>query len=322
MFTGITLVFVCLFVCLFVFYIFLKQTLHSVCRIAEVLLALQRKGNVKYSGWVLNFHCAVDMVDELQRQAKDMEEELQTWEEEVRLARKEYYELNYYTTLQLLTLRQELGRLKISEQPRAHTQIKPQVLALLESISTEITSPRVWEVVKSVTAEQQREREVSVFIAQHHTSAEMLPASTAGPSSQVFPHDQPIQPSLADDILAAADMQTSASASQARLPQPKLAYDQLSEKQREIFDNFRSCEFSEQLILVALEKFGEDQYDAENWIADNAGQYGSSDDEGGEIDIEEEESEADSEVEDTLPQATPLQSPIGMYFLCVLQQIC
>ena len=161
---------------------------------------------MKYTGWTLNFHCAVDMVETLQQQAKDMEEELQTWEEEVRRARKEYYELNYYTTLQLLTLRQELGKLKISEQPRAHTQINPQVLALLESISTEITSPRVWEVVKN-------------------------------------------------------------------------------------------------------------QYDAENWIADNAGQYDSSDDEGGEIDIEEEEeSEADSEVEDTLPQATPLQSPIGMYF--------
>jgi len=269
---------------------------------------------VKYSGWALNFHCAVDMVNELQQQAKDMEEELQTWEEEVRQARKEYYELNYYTTLQLLTLRQELGKLKISEQPCTHTQIKPHVLALLESISTEIISPYVWDVVKSVTAEQQPQEGggASVFTAKHHTSAEMLPASTAGPSFQVVPS---IQPSLADDILAAADMQASASASQARFPQPKLAYDQLSEKQQEIFDNFRSREFSEQLILVALEKFGEDQYDAENWIADNAGQYGLSDDEGGEIDIEEEEeSEADSEVEDTLPQATPLQSPIGMYF--------
>ena len=272
---------------------------------------------MKYTGWELRFNCAVNMVDELQQQAKDMEEELQTWEEEVRQARTEYYELNYYTTLQLLTLRQELGRLKISEQPCAHTQINPHVLALLESISTEITSPYVWDVVKSVTAEQQREREVSVFTAQQHTSAEMLPASTAGPSSQSFPRDQPIQPSLADDILAAADMQTSASASRPRLQQPKLTYDQLSKKQKEMFDNFRSCEFSEKLILIALEKFGEDQYDAENWIVEDAGQYSLSDDEGGEIDIEEEESEADSEVEDTLPQATPLPSPIGMYwFVC------
>ena len=281
---------------------------------------------MKYSGWVLNFHCTVDMVDTLQQQAKDMEEELQMWEEEVRQARKKYYELNYYTTLQLLTLRQELGRLKTSEQPRAHSQIKPHVLALLESISTEITSPHVWEVVNSVTAEQQR-GEASVFTAQHHTSAEMFPVSTAGPTFQVIPSVHPKQPSLADDILASADMQASTSASQARLQQPKLTHDQLTEKQREMFDNFMNCNYPEQLILVALEKFGEDRYEAENWIVDNASQYGSSDDEGGEVDIqEEEESEADSEMEDTLPQATSLQSFIGMYsFLCckyLLTNVC
>ena len=203
---------------------------------------------MKYSGWALNFHCAVDMVDTLQQQAKEMEKELQMWEEEVRRARKEYYELNYYTTLQLLTLQKELGRLKISEQPRAHSQIKPQVLALLESISTEITSPRVWEAVKSVTAVRR-----IVFTTQHHTSAEMLPASTAGPFSQILP----IQPSFTDDILAAADMQASASALRARLQQPNLTYDQLSEKQKQMFDDFMNCYYSEQLILVALEKFGE-----------------------------------------------------------------
>ena len=274
---------------------------------------------MKYSGRALNFHCAVDMVGELQQLAKDMEEELQMWEEEVRQARKEYYELNYYTTLQLLTLCQELRRLKTSEQPRAHTQINPQVLALLESISTEITSPCVWEVVKSITAEQQRRGGgASVFTAQHHTSTEMLPASTAGPTSQVVPSVQPRQPSLADDILASADIQASASASQARLQQPKLTHDQLTEKQREMFDNLRNCDYSEQLILVALEKFGEDRYEAENWIADNESQFGSSDDEGGEIDIqEEEESEPDSEMDDTFPQATSLRSPVGMYlFVC------
>ena len=269
---------------------------------------------MKYSGWVLSFHCAVDMVDTLQQQAKDMEEELQTWEEEVRQARKEYYELNYYTTLQLLTLRKELGRLKISEQPRAHSQINPQVLALLESISTEIISPYVWEAVKSVTAEQQQGG-ASVFTAQHHTSTEMLLTNMATPISQILPSDRPIQPSLADVILASADMQTSTSASRARLQQPKLTYDKLSEKQREMFDNLMKCEYSKRLILIALENVGEQLSEAENWIFENASQYGSSDDEGGETDIEEEEeSEVDSEVEDTLPQATSLPSPIGMYF--------
>ena len=275
---------------------------------------------MKYTGWVLSFNCAVNMVDELQQQAKNMEKELQMWEEEVRQARKEYYELNYYTTLQLLTLRQELGRLKISEQPRAHTQINPQVLALLESISTEITSPYVWDVVKSVTAEQpQGGGGASVFTVQQHSSAEVFSASTAGPSSQAFPHDQPVQPSLTDDILAAAaDRQASGSASRTRLPQPKLTHDELSEKQREVFDNFmNNYNYPERLILIALEKFGEDQHEAENWIIENASQYNLSDDEGGEIDIDEKmESELDSDSEqepDVISKTPPMQSPSGKY---------
>ena len=255
------------------------------------------------------------MVDELQQQAKDMEKELQTWEEEVRQARKEYYELNYYTTLQLLTLRKELGRLKISEQPRAHSQIKPHVLALLESISTEIISPHVWDVVKSVTAEQQQGGGASVFTTQHYTSAEMLPASTAGPSSQAVPSTQP---SLTDDILASADRQASASASRTRLPQPKLTHDELTEKQREVFDNFMNYyNYPERLILMALEKFREDQHEAENWIMENASQYDLSDDESGEIDIDEKmESELDSDSEqepDVISKTPPMQSPSGKY---------
>ena len=299
------------------------QTLHSVCRIAEVLLALQKKGNVKYTGWALTFHCKVDMVDTLQQQAKDMEEELRIWEHEVGQTRKKYYELNYYTTLQLLTLRKELGRLKTSDQSRTHTQINPHILALLGSISTEITSPCVWEIVKSVTAEQQRREGAGGLAAQHHSSAEMFPANTARPTCQVL---QSNQPSLADDILASADMHATATSSRSKLTQ-----DQLSEKQQEIFDNLMNCEYSEQLILMALQKFGEDQHEAENWIIENPNQSDSSDGESGEADIEEEaetETESESESEqDTSPKATVLQSPIGTHAcmhtcMCVCMYVC
>ena len=289
----------------------LLQTLHSVCRIAEVLLALQKKGNVKYTGWALTFHCKVDMVETLQQQAKDMEEELRKWEDEVGQTRKKYYELNYYTTLQLLTLRKELGRLKTSEQPHVHTQINPHILALLGSISTEIPSSCVWEIVKSVTAEQQRGEGAA---DQHHSSAEMFPVNMARPTCQVL---QSNQPSLADDILASADMHATFTSSRSRLQRPKLTQDQLSEKQKEIFDNLMNCEYSEQLILQALQKFGEDQHEAENWIVENDSQYGSSDGESGETDIEEEaetetESESEQEMMDMFPKARVLQSPIGM----------
>ena len=273
---------------------------------------------MKYTGWVLNFHCAVDMVDTLQQQAKDMEEELQAWEDQVRQTREQYYELNYYTTLQLLTLRKELGRLKTSGQPRAHTQINPHVLALLESISTEITSPDVWEVVKSVTAEQQGGGGggASPFPNQYHPSAEKMTANIVGPSFQVFESVQSNQPSIAKEILASADLQASASTSAASLQQPKLTQDDLTERQKEIFDNLVNCDYPEQVVLIALEKFGEDQYEAHNWVTENASHYTIPGVEGAAAEVDEEmESESDSELESDANMASAaatLQSPIGM----------
>ena len=185
---------------------------------------------MKYTEWELRFHCAVDMVDTLQQQAKDMEEELQVWEDQVRQTRKQYYELNYYTTLQLLTLRKELGRLKTSGQPRAHTQINPHVLALLESISTEISSPDVWEAVESVTAEQQREGGggSSPFL---NPSAENITANIVGPTFQMVESVPSNQSSITNTILASVDLQASSSTSTTSFQQPKLTQDCLTEKQ-------------------------------------------------------------------------------------------
>ena len=160
------------------------QTLHSVCRIAEVLLELQQKGNVKYTGWILTFHCRVDMVNALQQQAKDMEKELQIWEEEVQQVRNKYYELNYYTTVQLLALCKELGRLKTFSQPHFCTEISPHILALLESISAEMSLPYIWE---AVTGRQQTE-EAAIFFT--HTFSNR----TTSPTLKVLQNVQPNQP--------------------------------------------------------------------------------------------------------------------------------
>ena len=270
---------------------------------------------MKYARWVLSFHCAVDMVDTLQQQAKNMEEELQMWEDEVRKTRKEFYEINYYSTLQLLTLRQELEKLKTSEQPCFHTHINPCVLTLLESISTEITLPCVCEVVMSVTAGQQRREGTSLFTAQENTSAEMLSSSKKSLISPVLQSSQLKQTSLVDDILSSADIHASSSSSHASLQQARLTTGQLTEKQKEMFDDFVNCNYPVRLILLALERFGEERYAAEEWIFENASQSASSDDEGGEIDMEEEmESESDDKPADMFPQATLLQSPIGIHY--------
>ena len=273
------------------------------------------------------------MVNTLQQQAKHMEEELRKWEDEVQQARKEYYELNYYTTMQLLTLRKELGKLKTSRQPHD----SPHVLALLESISTELSPACVCKVVKSVTMEEQKETtgiiNRPVWTSFSVPGVAWLGLACVGLAWLAWLGV--VSFGLGSTCLAwlglawlgmvwfgfsyANDILASARASHVSLQQPMLSYDQLNVKQREIFDNLMNCGYSKRLILRALEIFG-DQHEAENWITENANQHGSSDDDSEGSDIDEEE-EADSDLEtesetDVAPNATPLQNPIGMNLCC------
>ena len=138
-------------------------------RIAEVLLDLQKAGNVTYSGWKVSFDCATyivaysgeeevlkiqkesaeQRVKELEVYAKKMEEDLYLWRKEVKKSRSRHYELNYYTTLQLLRLRKELGL--VHQNPTK--VVDPQILALLESISPKVTSIKVQNVISNLEKE-------------------------------------------------------------------------------------------------------------------------------------------------------------------------
>ena len=119
------------------------------CRIAEVLLTLQQAGNVNYTGWMLQVPCSTDaqLVSVLQAKAKEMEKELTQWKQTMKSKREGYYELNYYTTHQLLTLRRELGRLQADHS----ATVSPDVLFLLQSVSTHVTPSIISEAVCGVT---------------------------------------------------------------------------------------------------------------------------------------------------------------------------
>ena len=124
------------------------QTFHCVYHIADVLLSLQQAGNVHYIGWILQVPCSTseEIVSFLQLRAKSMEIELKEWNEAVISARWRFYQLNYFTTAQLLTLRLELGALNDIQ----HTTVPPSVLTLLHSISSEVESANVRTAVKDV----------------------------------------------------------------------------------------------------------------------------------------------------------------------------
>lgn len=122
------------------------------CQIGDVLLSLQRHGNDQYMDWQMKCQCRTpDIVDQLQTMASGMETDLGKWKDEVQDTRGKFYQLNYFTTQQLLQLRRELGRFK---DPSNRGTIKPQVMALLQSISRDITSD---VVIGHLEAAEQRE---------------------------------------------------------------------------------------------------------------------------------------------------------------------
>ena len=221
--------------------------MHSVCRIADVLLNLQQVGNVKYTGWLLQIPCSPkeDLITALQGQAKIMEDELYEWKDLVKTRRNEFYELNYFNTMQLLSLRRELGRLKESERT---ANVSPEILSLLQCISTKITPAVVSSVVCRVVEESLPEPQRAV-------SEEPCDVEDEGgaktPDVTLFPVEAPkvINKNL-----------------------PKLTEDDLHEQQKEIFANVYSrINCSKQLILMAFEELSNqelDRFDIERWCAE------------------------------------------------------
>ena len=289
------------------------HTLYNVCRIAELLIALQQVGNVKYTGWKLVVPCGLShtVVEKLQNQAKAMEHELRNWEEEVVQKRGEFYQLNYFSTLQLLTLRRELGHIKSKPHSGPH-DVTPNVLALLESISTEVSAPRVFGTVQSVIAETIRSTFSSLSattipnqsgatnVTPSLSSADVDRSSTSGTGTEV--------PSLSEEILMSADVQTSSGAKDMEIELPEISEDDLTEEQKGIMqDLIKRFEFQSKLVLKAFE-ICKDQtkYDIQNWCIENLGMF---------ADVEEDQEDEDyvDEEDDQISDTSSMDSDDETY---------
>lgn len=254
-------------------------TLHNVCRIAEVLISLQQVGNVRYTGWRLCVPCGLGetVVHNLQNLAKSMELELKSWEEHVIQKRGDFYELNYFTTLQLLTLRRELRKIKSQSHSSSELcNMAPCVLSLLESISTQVTSP-------SSLADSIRSVSTSLASSALVTQSGVLSATPVSSSAILDESStktvklQPKIPSLAQELFKLADVQTFSGAKEMKLDfeLPKISEDQLTEKQKGIMEDVTiRYGFNKNIVLKAFEEC-EDQtkYGIEKWCNDNAGNY-------------------------------------------------
>ena len=318
------------------------HTLHNVCRIAEVLISLQKVGNVKYMGWILQVPCMCDLnatIPELRNLAKVMEHELTSWENEVTQKRGDFYQLNYYTTLQLLTLRRELGVIKLKPNT-GPADVTTNVLALLEGISTQVNAPQVHDIVQNVISDSIRSAESAPTISTRDGASVVSPSLSSpavlgGASSIGAGVSSCGESALAQKLFSTAEVHTSSGAKDMKVDVelPKISEDELSQKQRGMMqDLIKRYAFPTQLILKAFEECEAEstKYDIEKWCNDNIDMfvYAQSDGENSEEEEEEEgedkesddsSMDSDDEVHTTHQPSTPL-SVSGMENVCMCRR--
>ena len=172
-------------------------------------------------------------------------------------ARGKYYELNYFTTIQLLQLRKELGMLT---QSNATHIVKPNVLMLLKSISPQVDSRVVVDAMQASTHATQPEP--------MDYDGEMEAITTA--TAITTPTDVEVMES--SPAFEKQDPQQFISSPSAALKLPSLMYENLTEHQQETYThcvNFFG--YSKRHVLRAFKECGKEAtiYDIEPWCVSN-----------------------------------------------------
>ena len=122
-------------------------------RLATAYIDLFESGYIHRMNWSQEYHCSKDQVagesvaKELDEESSFMETCYKNWKKKVSDARKEYRELNFFTTQQLMTLRKEIATVCHSND-LAMNNI--QVLTLLESVRPSLTSEQLKSAIERV----------------------------------------------------------------------------------------------------------------------------------------------------------------------------
>ena len=267
-------------------------------RIADVLMALQQRGSGDYIGWEMRFPCHLsNVVDKLQQVASKLENDLEQWKCEIQEQRDHFYELNYYTTQQLLLLREELGRLK---EPGG-ALVKPEAMALLQSISRDVPGDVLKEYV--VTSSQKQNKSVLNRTKGDHGSREEAgeqAISTHQLSDQpVQPEPQTIDPIPSSSSSAVVVDLLKSEAGKTSAPQVQKQENHLSNEQRAVLVNvMNSFGFHQQLVLLAMERCANpmDFKTVAAWCTSNEDQYTYEDEEEEEEELSGEEELMEQEI--------------------------
>ena len=277
-------------------------------------------------------------MDSLQDQASAMEVDLEKWKDELSEHRDHFYELNYFTTPQLLSLREELGQFKgsdISAKP-----VKQEVMTLLQCISRQLSSDSVKDevqIVNGLLAEQQFLHEQnSCGKSSHSYSSDNEPSTRlpsdnsntlsigmdhnmSTPAAELYSNRETLENRAASIIpaakLVAEVLKTSSG------PQPRLTDKDLTDKQKGIIDNLKGTYgFPRKLILLAFERCA--KADIEEavmmWCNDNNENFNFSDSDAGsdaatEIYDYNEDEELPSEEEDMETDNTRFDEVVALH---------
>ena len=313
----------------------LLQILQYVTRITDVLLALLQAGNVACSGWEMTIKCskyvrseldpkqeaklqeehAKQLIADLSVCAKEMETALKKWENEVKEARNHFYELNYYTTRQLLHLRKSLGFARKDSQKQP--EIDPVILALLQSISHEVTSESIHSVIAgldkkkpdpqpsaTVTRDNDAPKTASEIRFEENYGTEGTGVETAQLNSmEDLPNNSTVDCNSSNDA------------------KPNLAENDLNETQKATFIDLTESQcYCRNLVLKAFEncKETDNQYDILKWCAEHE-DFEEEDEEevastendlSSDLESSDEEQE-DIYVEQSLSELSPFKLPSG-----------
>ena len=223
-------------------------------------------------------------MEQLQQHATEMEDELEKWNEEVALARKQFYELNYYTTRQLLILRSGLKLSENSSKPYQWRQVK----VLLQSISSKITPTALANMVQEVTSKTSEVVEVDEHSSVHSDIS--FEGVSVEPSTLVS------SPSLLlSDHLALDENHCTSGSTHIGLSLEDLS---MNEKQffTDIIENYGFCEMTALKAIEAVS--GGDWNDLVNWLEENGDEWEAIFQEAQECKVAQEEELEDSEIED------------------------
>ncbi len=127
------------------------QNLEGVLRLATAYINLSESGFVHRLHWNREFHCCKDQLEgesiaeELAAESTSMENCYLNWKNKVSDARKEYRELNFFTTQQLMLLRKEIADVCHSDDLLASNL---QVLTLLEDVRRNVDTEQLKSAIQ------------------------------------------------------------------------------------------------------------------------------------------------------------------------------